>query len=292
MGKRIYLHAGAHRTGSSSFQMCLHDNRAVLDRAGYDVAYPGRDGVPKGRLKLKLPAPRHRGQPMKRFVGSVRDTLTRFSPDPARALILSEENVTGRMFHFYQGQFLPASAMRFRCLREGLGDAEMQILFVLRRYDELYASAWRKRAEDNEVPHFQELVPRFMAVERGWPELVGEMVRILKPERMVVLPYERRRSSRALLTRLLTELSPEDLTEPEDVLNLSATDAALVALQAQYRAGKTLSREEWQEVVRSHAQDRTPLGLTEFPDSDRAVLSDRYARDLDRVAAIDGVEML
>ena len=48
MNKRIYLHAGAHRTGSSSFQMCLYANRDLLGSMGLDVAYPGRDGVPGG----------------------------------------------------------------------------------------------------------------------------------------------------------------------------------------------------------------------------------------------------
>ncbi|MGR3804559.1 hypothetical protein [Marinibacterium profundimaris] len=291
MAKRIYLHAGAHRTGSSSFQLCLHDNRAVLEAHGYDVAYPGRDGVPGGQLRLRLPAPRHEGARMGRFAGSVRGAVKQFSPDPGRALVISEENVPGRMFHFFQGRFLPASAMRLRCLREGLEDAELHLLYVLRSYDEIFASAWRKRAEDNKVEDFQSLAPRFLDMDRGWPELMAEMREILRPARMVLLPYEARGSSRELLTRLLPDLAGADLNEPEAQLNLSATDAGITALQDRYRAGETLSREQWQEVVRRYAEERDDLGLTRFTEADRAVLRDRYARDLDRIAAMDGVEM-
>ena len=108
---------------------------------------------------------------------------------------------------------------------------------------------------------------------------------------MVLLPYEARGSSRELLTRLLPDLAGADLNEPEAQLNLSATDAGITALQDRYRAGETLSREQWQEVVRRYAEERDDLGLTRFTEADRAVLRDRYARDLDRIAAMDGVEM-
>lgn len=59
MTKPIYIHAGAHRSGSSSFQLCLSHNRAALMQAGYDLAYPSRDGAPMGELQMKLPRPRH-----------------------------------------------------------------------------------------------------------------------------------------------------------------------------------------------------------------------------------------
>ncbi|QEW21145.1 hypothetical protein LA6_003351 [Marinibacterium anthonyi] len=292
MGKRIFLHAGAHRTGSSSFQMCLHDNRSVLDRAGYDVAYPGRDGVPGGRLALRLPSPRHEGQRHGKFVGSVRGAVAKFSPDPARALVISEENVPGRMFHFYQGRFFPAAGMRFQCLRDGVGDARLQIVYVLRSYDEIYVSAYRKRAEDNAVADFDALVAKFLGMDRGWPELIAQMQQILRPERLVVVPYDRRGSSAALLTKLLPEVPLTDLEEPEEVLNLSATDAGLMALQTIYRGGGSLARDEWQEVVRSHADDATPRGIAAFGEAERTVLQDRYARDLDRVSAMAGIEMI
>lgn len=292
MRKQIFLHAGAHRTGSSSFQMCLHTNRPVLHQSGYDVVYPTRDGVPKGRLKLRLPAPRHRGKDMGKFLGSVRESLARFSPDPERRLIMSEENITGRMFHFYQGAFLPAADLRFQVFREGIGNADLHLLFVLRDYDVLYASAYRKRAEDNQVPDFQTLVPRFLDIDRGWPEVIQMMQTLLMPKHLTVLPYDRRGQSRRLLARLLPDVAPETLREPEGRLNLSATDAALQALQAQYRAGTTLSRPQWQEIVRTHADDPRSLDFATFPDEARERLQARYAQDLERIQRMDGVTWL
>ncbi|WP_428924692.1 hypothetical protein [Marinibacterium sp. SX1] len=291
MTKRIHLHAGAHRTGSSSFQMCLYDNRAALGRHGYDLAYPGRDGVPDGRLRLRLPGPRHGIGRLGRFAGSVRDAVARFSPDPARQLVLSEENIPGRMFHFYQGQFFPAAAKRFRAFRAGIGAADLHVVYVLRSYDELYASAYRKRAEDNAVDPFAGLVPHFLAMDRGWPELVADMQAELKPAQLTLVSYENRGKSIDLLTRLLPDMPREELVEPQAVLNLSATDAALEALQAGYRAGETLTRTQWQEIVRSHADDRGSRGFAQFDAAARQALRDRYHADLDRIRAMPGLRL-
>lgn len=292
MGKRIYLHAGAHRTGSSSFQMCLYENRELLRNAGYDLAYPGRDGVPEGRLKLRLPSPRHHGAKVRRYIGAVRDGLANLSPDPTRKLIMSEENVPGAMLHFFKGQFFPAAERRFRCLRKGSGDARFHILYVLRAYDEFYVSAWRKRAEDREVPDFETLVPKYLGMDRGWPELIGKMRDILRPDSLTVLRYRDRGSSRELLTRLLPDVAVEDLSEPSVPMNLSATDAAILVLQDRFRRGETLARNEWQEIVRSYADKDTPLGLATFSPTDREVLRQRYEEDLKRVGRMDGVTLI
>lgn len=291
MGKRIYLHAGAHRTGSSSFQLCLHENRAVLNRLGYDIAYPGRDDVPGGRLKLRLPAPRHGAKRLAPFAASVRAALERFSPDPERALILSEENLSGRMFHLYQGRFFPAAAKRFSAVRDGLGAARIEIAFVVRPYAGLYVSAYRKRAEDNAVDPFAGIVPALLRMDRGWPELVAEMRDILRPERMVVVDYARRGESRDLLARLIPDRTEAGFAEPARTMNLSATDAALADLQARYHAGESLKRADWQAVLRAYADDDADRGFARLDADARAALDARYAGDLERLAGMAGVEM-
>ena len=271
--------------------MCLYKNRAALAQAGFDVAYPGRDGVPEGRLALRLPAPRHKVWKEK-FVGGVRETIQTFSPDPGRSLILSEENVPGRMYHFQKGLFFPAAGKRFITLRQGIDDAELDIVYVVRPYDALYVSAYRKRAEDNAVPDFDTLLTRLMAMDRGWPELIALMRDELRPRRLTVVPYEKRGDSRALLARLVPDVAEDDLLEPDETLNLSATDAALNALQERYRNGETLPREAWQEVVRSYADDRESKGFAQFPEEARETLRNQYARDLERLADMPGVEMI
>ncbi|UOA27078.1 hypothetical protein DSM107133_01789 [Pseudosulfitobacter sp. DSM 107133] len=289
--KPFFLHAGAHRTGTSSFQMCLHDNRDALHGAGYDLAYPGRDGIPTGTLGLRLPAPRHGTGSTQRFADRVAEAVTAHSPDPARPLILSEENIPGRMMHFSQGRFYPACAARLMALKAGLRGRVARVLFVLRPYDQLYVSGFRKRAEDNKVDDFNALRPMFMAMDRGWPEIVAAMRDILQPDRFLVVPYARRGSSVDALQMLVSGVAGLPLVEPQQVVNLSATDAALLALQARYRAGAELTRAQWKAVIADHANDRTDHGFAAFSDAEVAVLTQRYADDLARIDAMAGVTL-
>lgn len=280
----LYVHAGAHRTGTSSFQMCLHDNRAVLDQADYALAYPGRDDIPSGRLALRLPRPKD-GVPQQAIV-KARKTLAMHSG--GRPLILSEENIPGRMMHFMQSRFYPAAEARLQVLRAAWDGPIAHVLLVVRPYDALFVSGYRKRAEDNRVPDFDSLRPKYMSMNRGWPALAKSMRDILKPERITVIPYAQRGTSAVLLTRLVPGLT-DDLVEPGRMMNLSATDAALIALQRRYRAGETLSRAAWQDIVARHADDTGNRGFAAFSEAETQVWAARYARDLDRLAAMDGI---
>ncbi|MEP3332956.1 hypothetical protein [Sedimentitalea sp.] len=289
MTKPVLIHAGAHRTGTSSFQLCLYENRAVLDRHGYDVAYPGRDGVPKGNLRLPLPRRRHGEKRIPQYAKQVRDVIAGLSPDAGRGVILSEENIPGPMLHFYHGQFFPASRKRFLSLAGALEVPPVHLLYVVRSYAELFVSAYRKRAEDNPVAPFSEIVPNFMAMDRGWPELLSEMRDTLNAKRLTVLPYEARGSSRALLLRLVPELAGEDLVEPSRTVNLSATDAALETLQERYRAGETLPRRDWQRILQDNADKTDRTGFAAFPETERQLLQARYDADLVRLAGMPGI---
>lgn len=289
MWDEVFIHAGAHRTGTSSLQQTLAENRAALEAAGYDVAYPGRDGAPGGRLRLPLPRPRHGEKRVPQFGRQVAAHLAEICPEGRGRLILSEENIPGPMRHFYEGRFFPAAEKRAAALGAGLGRVA-HVVYVLRPYAALYASAWRKRAEDNAVPEFAEVVPALMAMDRGWPEVVAALRQGLRPERLTVLDYAERGSSASLLGRVVPGLGVQ-VREPGEVVNLSATDAALEVLQARYRAGEVLSRRAWKAVLADHAEARESRGLTRYPEGAEAALGERYARDLERIAGMQGVTL-
>ena len=289
MTRGVHIHAGAHRTGTSSFQLFLSENREALRAQGFDAVYPGRDGAPGGRLRLPLPRPRHGEKRVDEYARAIRKHLAVIAPDEGRDMVMSEENITGPMHHFVEGQFYPASAKRIQSLAGALREPPAHILFVVRPYEELYASAWRKRAEDNLVEPFADHVEAYAAMDRGWPALVKEFRDLMKPARLTVLDYAHRGTNADLLARLVSGLDFKALREPESRVNLSATDAGLAELQARYRAGEKLDREGWQAVIAAHAEDWTSRGLTDYPARARAILRVRYTRDLDRLAAMPGI---
>lgn len=289
MSRSVYIHAGAHRTGTSSFQQCLFRNRAVLAEHGLDAAYPGRDGAPKGKLNLRLPRPWHGGNWPENTVERLRGHLARMNPNKDRGLVFSEENIPGPMRHFFEGRFFPGARQRLRALAQGLETPPTHVLYVVRSYDALFLSAYRKRAEDNPVLDFDGLVPTLADMDRGWPGLISDIRDELRPERLTVLEYGSRGSSCDLLARLVPGLEGAELAEPARLVNLSATDAGLLALQARYRAGEKLARPEWKAVLQDHAADTEPRGFAAFPDAVAEKLQARYARDLERLASMPGI---
>lgn len=289
MTKPIYIHAGAQRSGSSSFQLCLAHNRALLTQAGFDLAYPGRDGAPKGQLRLKLPAPRHDPATLDAFVARAATHLGRLSPDPARAMILSEENFPGRMLHFLSGRFFPASRTRFETLARALPARPVHLLYVVRDYAGFFESAYRRRAEDTWVKPFANVMPKLMQMDRGLPELIAEMRDVLQPERLTVIDYADRGESRALLARLVPGLEGTQLEEPSRVVNLSPTDAALAELQAAFRRPGPLSPGDKQAILTRHADADRRTGFAQFSEEDRAILQARHQQDLARIAELPGV---
>lgn len=90
----------------------------------------------------------------------------------------------------------------------------------------------------------------------------------------------------------MPELAEAPLVEPDVQVNLSATDAALEALQAQYAKGVKPDRATWQKIVAQHRDDTASRGLSEFKPRQVAQLRARYAADLERLSAMPGVALL
>ncbi len=294
--RQTYLHAGGHRTGSSSLQLCLDENRDLLGSKGYALGYSSRDGAPGGTLRLKLPEPRHAGGQIAQLSEAARAEIDRVAAGQGR-LILSEENVPGRMMHFYNGRFFPAAEARAQVLAQALGGADngpvVHLVYVVREYAGFFVSCHRKRAVQRPVPGFDALRAQLDGLDRGWPALIALLRDQLRPQRFTVVDYAQRGQSRDLLARMLPDTAAEDLREPDRIVNLSATDRALTAVQARFaQAGGKLAQSEIDALVAAHAGDRSDLGFARFPQEERQRWQARYDADLDRIAAMPDIELL
>ena len=292
MGKPLFVHLGAHRTGTSSFQMMLAENRAVLTGAGYDLAYPGRDDIPQGALQLRLPHPRNVDQWDSHFLPGATEQIAGFATANSQSMILSEENIPGRMIHFAAGRFYPAAEARLKTLAAAAQAPVLRAVLVVRDYTELFISAWRKRAEDNLADPFNHGRQNMVRMSEGWPDLVRLILEHLKVQELVVVEYGRRGQSVDLLRLLVPEAADLPLAEPARRMNHSATDAALVALQEKYARGEVLEREAWQSLIAQHRDDKAPRGVSEFTKRQSRILKARYGEHLDEIAAMPAVVLL
>lgn len=291
MPNKVYVHMGAHRTGTSSFQLCLDVNSAALRAAGYGVGFPSRDGVERGNLSLRLPQPRHKD--IAEFVPRIRRQVSRVPMRyPSQPIVISEENIIGGLFHFQQGRFYPAAEKRMQTLNTALETPPERALLVIREYSALYLSCFRQRAVDRKVGPFREAVPHYLAMDRGWPELVTAILDVMRPRHLTVVRYETRGESRRLLNLLVPDLETDNLTEPARSLNVRGTDAAMIALQKRYETGKEMSRWDRRKLIEDMAGDTRDLGFASFTKTETRALHLRYAQDLDRLSNMTGFTLI
>ena len=291
---KVHIHVGAHRTGSSAFQMFLDINAAALRAQGFDLAYPDRDGAKGGRLRLFLPAPRHKPDTVDWRMKKAQNNLALQVSDPARPLILSEENLLGRMDPFYHGKFYPFLRARAQFMARVLdGRPVGRILLVVRPYDSLFVSAYRKRSEDNEMGDFNVMRERMAVFEGdGWPEVALTLIEELQPRKLVVIPYRRPRLELDLAKALVPHLDPSALKEPELPVNASLSDAGLFELQKRYLAGVEPDRAMIEQVRAEFAEAQAPEPYAAFTGAQKETLRTRYYDDLDTLRLLMGVQVI
>ncbi len=132
--KKIYLHIGAHKTGTSSIQHFFADNRAELARRGY--LYPQSCNHLAGhhRLAFALRGLEHHPDLGKLdFAGEVRALKLEIAASECQTVIISSE------------EFFGLEAAKIVILRNALADYELRILAVLRRPDHLFESLYNQR---------------------------------------------------------------------------------------------------------------------------------------------------
>ena len=282
MGK-IVLHLGAHRTGTSSFQNYLHLNRDVLARKGCDVYVPNRDGITNARLNVSLPEPRHvaANADMKVFVRRNRRNLRAMGWDAAstRTTLLSEENLPGRMIHFWKGHFYPQAGIRCRVLAKALRRRIDHAVLVVRDYGDLYTSAHAMFAQRKCVADFRTRLPALMSVRDGWSTLIAEVLKGLDPARLTIVPYDMRGPNSQLLATL-AGCDMHGLRNLEWRVNQPASVQAMERLQKIYSAGGRLTECEVHGIKEEFSVDRGYDRFDPLTKAERRLFTNRYRSEL------------
>lgn len=290
MNDEVFLHAGAPRTGTSSFQMFLEANREAIRAQGVDPAYPGRDGAESGALALRLPYPRHDARALRRRARNARRNLAALLSEGRPALI-SEENIPGRFMDIYKGQFFPTAPLRAGFMADVLRPRKVaRLTLVLRPYAAMFLSGFRKRAEDQRQGPFRDIAPRMAAFEGGWPEVVAALTQALDPGELRLLTY-RRRPQAQLAAEVCPLLDTAKMVEPGTDANTSLSDAALIAMQEKLHAGVDYSPALLEEMRAAYAQTKPEAPYAAFTEAETARLDARFEADLERLEAMPGVTL-
>lgn len=286
----VYLHVGAHRTGTSSFQEFISLNFGRLKDHGVTVAVSNRGGSRNSSLKLRLPDKRHfRRGDLSEHQTWLDDELEKRGINAARVSLVSEENMVGPISSILSPAIYPIARDRLAFVKASLKRPVRRVLFAVRSYETFFASAHRMRAEFRELDPFDTYRPEVLKMERDWVDVVEDIQSALQPDEIQLIRVEDRPGYEDMLHRLLPGLPHGGWIMPDGRQNESATDAACFAMQAAFARGQKLSKDDVAEIKAQHADDTSGPPFVTFTEAERATLRDRYEADVDRLRALPNV---
>lgn len=186
----LYLHLGAHRTGTTTLQHFAAARAVPLGAAGVAVWGPRetRDGRMEGLVKAAdrvTPTIAREGRAACRALVAQMDAL------PCAALVVSEENLLGSMFANVRTRRLyEDAARRLARLRPAFARDCRRIGLSIRSYDRHWTSTLafvlRKEGRGTSAAELAALA----AQPRRWRDVIADVATVFPEAEIVVWPFE------------------------------------------------------------------------------------------------------
>ena len=283
------LHLGAHRTGSTRLQSILDANREVLARNGIVALTPPRPGkrispTVRDVVRMLPRKPKHLPRYILKRAGA-RALFSMLIADSVpshglRRLIVSEENLMYPAFLPDGFGLYPSIYWCLKSLRDlaGLGPSEIHL--TIRAYDTFLVSLYAMSSiySTRAVRPFDNIRTNYLAVHRGWPEVVGDVARAF-PGTLLKITRVEHRSMEERVQDLVGSPGFDELRfEGEERINAAPT------LEAMAAAAEHRDRNSRDALVARHSDGTRFDPLTE---RERNGLFRRYEDDL---SALEGMK--
>lgn len=300
--RRLVLHLGAHRTGTTSLQAALDHAQRPLHDAGVVALVPPRPGQRKGKwLRAHYGAHQRRYARASRFLpGRMwvaplvlrrfrRQLETRVDPR-CQTLILSEEEFLGVVFdRRYKMEIYPHLDSSLGLLSRFARTQPTTIFLGIRSYAEFCLSAYLMTCIYGlRTSEFAPITPASVDTHGGWVRVVTTIRRLFPDALLTVWPHETFNLA-ARFTRLTGCKGDLIANFPQTAaLNASPTTEAIAAVRA-LAALRTPTKEECDELIEKHRDGTRPRVSEVFTSAEIESLHEIYARHLKTLAALPGV---
>ena len=206
----IFLHVGAHRTATTSFQHYLQANAGLIEALGIRVWGPSqaRNGLFSGIF------PKFRSAPnpisVKRACGRVSLQLENLSYAGTSKLLISEENMIGSARHCVRNAMLyPAIGERMARFDEIFGHRLKRVMLTLRAPDMWWSSAIAYTVSRGHTVPDQAALASIAASPRSWRDVITDLACALPDTEIQVSTFEEYAGRPdALFARITDEPAP------------------------------------------------------------------------------------
>ena len=169
-------------------------------------------------------------------------------------------------------------APRAEALARQLQGPVGRLVVPVQSYDALYPALWRVLATQQRMPDFAACGPALAARQRGWVEILREIVRALRPAELIVLPAPRDQAE------LAEALVPGVALRAAPLRGLNLPDTALAMVQRLYGQGLRPPHRQMGRLLQFHAHLPQPAPIAAFAPLKAAHLRLRFEAELVRMA--------
>jgi hypothetical protein len=191
---KVILHIGAHRTGTTSLQRSLWQNRVKLKQNG--VVYWGPSVTRGGRFSGLLRGPgaetRETARRIARNSGAIRLEMQRLEGRGMDTLLVSEENILGSMrLNLRLGLLYPGLQQRLARFHAVFGGVCTRIGLSIRPYDDFWASSLAYAIRAGVAGFDTETAVRLTRQTRSWRRVIDDVARAFPAAEVVVWEFDR-----------------------------------------------------------------------------------------------------
>lgn len=300
----ITLHVGAHRTGTSSLQLVLHQNQALLTQKGIMLRAPATSG--HRNVHNHRPAFNQLYKAVDRSLNRkffwrmpssrrTQDALDRYlSPayGECNELLVSDENILGKAAKAkHKGILYPFLHDRVPVLRELFGENVKNVYLAVRPYDEfIFSYTSMTHVYSRPAVAFDNLAAWLENLRGGWPRVVDHLVEAFPKARITVWPHA--------LFDLRTRVSELCNLEEDDEITIqkgesvnSTPSLEAIRIVAESGGSSAFSKEELDELILSTADTPRPKLAHFISASLVEKMRNRYNEDLELLGSMEHVKV-
>ncbi|WP_417465771.1 hypothetical protein [Kordiimonas sp.] len=187
--RRIILHLGAPKTGTTSLQYYLSENREVLESAG--VVYPERmiQGGQVDPLHTHLVQMRTRRNPEVAFDGARARLAALFEASGAHSLLLSNESLLGEPYHEDKPGFFPHHEKWIGELARLFDGYEVQVIYFIRNFATFLPSYYVQYVRKGGTKTLREFCDHVTEDDLSWCPLIKGLQIAFGPDNVRIFEH-------------------------------------------------------------------------------------------------------
>jgi len=189
MSRKIIIHCGAPKTGSTSFQHMLYDNRERMLKAGFFYPAVSRKKREEDDIRIVLSNLKGEGN-RKKEVRQVRKLIEKlFAESGAHTLLISNEGLLGKPAIKGNKTFLPKADDSARLMAEALEGYDVEVRYFIRDFAGFLPSWYVQQVRMGNDMEFDRFTKAFNLDRATWAPAVASLRKHFGEERVQVFDH-------------------------------------------------------------------------------------------------------